>query len=322
MKAAIRSKYGTPDVLSIKEVEIPMPKDNEVLIRVYATTVNRTDCGMLLAKPFISRFFTGLFKPKFPTTGTDFAGKIEAVGKNISTFKVGDKVWGFNDIGYGTHAQYITVSENSPMLTIPDNITYQQAAASPEGAHYAYNIINKVKLKPGDNVLVNGATGAIGSATVQLLKYFGANVTAVCNTKNIELVKSFGVNKVIDYLNEDFTKDNQKYHYVFDAVGKSTFAKCKPLLYPGGIYISTDLGPGGQNIYLPLITRFSSKRTIFPIPTDIKRSLVLIKNLLETKQFKPVIDRTYPLEKIADAYNYVLSGQKTGNIILTFEDNN
>ncbi|MEO7923484.1 MAG: NAD(P)-dependent alcohol dehydrogenase [Chitinophagaceae bacterium] len=319
MRAAIRLKYGPPEVLSIKEVAMPTPKDDEVLIKVYATTVNRTDCGILMAKPFIMRFFTGLFKPKSPITGTDFAGKIEAVGINVSKFKAGDKVWGFNDTGVGTHAEYISISENSPLLIIPENITYQQAAASPEGAHYAYNMITKMKIKAGDAILVNGATGAIGSASVQLLKYFGATVTAVCNTKNIELVKSLGADKVIDYLVEDFTKGTQKYHYVIDAVGKSTFAKCKPLLYPGGIYMSTDLGPGAQNIYLPLLTRFSSKRTIFPIPTDIKRSLLLIKTLLETSQFKPVIDRTYPLEKIAEAYNYVISGQKTGNVLLTFE---
>lgn len=321
MKAVVRSKYGPPEVLRIQEVEIPIPKENEVLVKVCTATVNRTDCGILWAKPFIMRFFTGLFRPKFPGIGTDFAGKIEATGKNVSKFKVGDRVWGFNDTGKGTHAQYITRPEDSPILTIPDNISYEVAAASAEGAHYAYNCIKKVKLRAGDNVLVNGATGAIGSAVVQLLKYFGANITAVCNTKNIELVKSLGADKIIDYLREDFTKDDQKYHYIFDVVGKSTFAKCKPLLHPGGVYISSDLGPGNQNLYLPLITLFSNKRTIFPIPTNIMGSLVLIKKLLATGQFKPVIDRRYPLEKIAEAFNYVASGQKTGNVILDFEDN-
>lgn len=321
MKAALRSKYGLPNVLSIKEVEMPTPKDNEVLVRVYAATVNRTDCAILFAKPFIMRFFTGLFKPRSPGIGTDFAGKVEAIGKNVSKFKVGDRVWGFADTGKGTHAQYITRPENSPILTIPDDISYEVAAASAEGAHYAYNCIKKIKLKAGDNVLVNGATGAIGSAAVQLLKFYGANVTAVCNTKNIELVKSLGADRIIDYMNEDFTKDTQKYHFVLDMVGKSTFAKCKSLLHPGGVYISSDLGPGNQNIYLPLTTRFSSKRTIFPIPTDIKGSLALMKKLLETKQFKPVIDRRYTLEKIVEAFTYVVSGEKTGNVILTLEDN-
>jgi NADPH:quinone reductase-like Zn-dependent oxidoreductase len=320
MKAAIRSKYGPPSVLSIKEVEIPTPRDKEILVRVFAATVNRTDCGILWAKPFIMRFFTGLFKPKLSGTGTDFAGKIEAVGKYVSNFKVGDRVWGFED-GAGSHAQYIAISEDASVTTIPDAISYEQAAASAEGAHYAYNCIKKIKIKAGDNVLVNGATGAIGSAAVQLLKYFGANVTAVCSAKHFELVKSLGADKLIDYMKEDFTRDNQKYHYIVDAVGKSTFARCKPLLYPGGIYMSSDLGPGSQNIYLPLITLFfGNKRVVFPIPTNTKKSLQLIKMLLETKRFQPVIDRTYPLEKIADAYNYVASGQKIGNVLLSFEE--
>jgi NADPH:quinone reductase-like Zn-dependent oxidoreductase len=322
MKAAARSKYGSPEVLSIREVEIPTPKDNEVLVRMRAATVNRTDCAILRATPFIMRFFTGLFKPKSPGIGTDFAGIIEATGKNVSKFKAGERVWGFNDTGKGTHAQYIVRPENSPILTIPDNTSYESAAASAEGAHYAYNCIKKVKFKAGDNVLVNGATGAIGSAALQILKYFGANVTAVCNTKNTDLVNSLGADRIIDYQNEDFTNDNQKYHFILDAVGKSSFAKCKPLLLPGGIFISSDLGPGNQNIYLPLLTRFSSKRTIFPIPTDTIGSLVFIKELLTTNQFKPVIDRRYPLEKIVEAFTYVASGQKTGNVILNFEDSN
>jgi len=323
MQAVTRSKYGPPDVLSIKEVEKPTPKDNEVLIKVFATTVNRTDCGILLAKPFIIRFFTGLFKPKRLITGTDFAGRIEAIGKNVKTFKPSDRVWGFNDEGLGTHAQYITLRENKALTTIPDNITYEQAAASSEGAHYASNFINKVKLKPGQKVLVNGASGAIGSALLQLLKYFGADVTAVCNSKNLGLIKSLGADKVIDYEKEDFTRDNQKYHFVFDAVGKSTFGKCKPLLLPGGIYISSELGPGCQNIYLPLITAIrGGKKVIFPFPVNIKRSIALVKTLLEQGKFKPVIDRKYPLEKIADAYKYVLTGQKAGNVIIAFADEN
>lgn len=318
MKTAFRSKYGPPEVLSIREIETPIPKDNEVLIKVYAATVNRTDCAILRATPFIMRFFTGLFKPKWPGVGTDFAGIVEAVGKKVSTLKAGDKVWGFDDTGRGTHAQYITRKESSPILTMPDGIAYEEAAASAEGAHYAYNCIKKIKLTAGDNVMVYGATGAIGSAAVQLLKYFGANVTAVCNTKNVAIVKSLGADRIIDYEVEDFTKDSQQYHFILDAVGKSTFSKCKPLLRRGGVYISSDLGPGNQNIYLPLLTRFSNKRTIFPVPTDIKGSLELIKKLLVSKQFKPIIDRTYPLEKIVDAFNYVASGQKTGNVILDF----
>jgi NADPH:quinone reductase-like Zn-dependent oxidoreductase len=320
MKAVIRMKYGPPEVLSIKDVDKPIPRDNEVLIKVYVTTVNRTDCAILVASPFIYRFFLGLFRPRRKGMGTDFAGRIEATGSKVSNFKIGDRVWGFNEDGVGTQAQYIVLKETSPISIIPANVSYAQAAASAEGAHYAINTINKVSLKPGNAVLVNGATGAIGSATVQLLKYYGANVTAVCDTKNIELIKSLGADKVIDYTTHDFTKDELTYHCVIDAVGKSSFSKCKHLLHPGGVYISSDLGPGNENIYLPLTTRFKNKRVVFPFPTNIKGSLRLIKELLETKQFIPVIDRTYPFEKITEAYHYVASGQKTGNVIIRFND--
>ena len=322
MKAIVCTKYGPPDVLQLKEVEKPVPKDNEVLIKVYATTVNRTDCATIRAKPFFARLFTGIFKPKKQIPGTEFAGKIEAVGKNVTSLKAGDKVFGFDDQGLGAHAQYITIAEDKELTIIPRNITYEQAAASTEGAHYAYNFINKVNIKSGQKVLVNGATGAIGSAAVQLLKYFNVNVTAVCNTKNIELVKSLGANKVIDYTKEDFTKDEEKYHFVFDTVGKSSFAKCKPLLQSGGIYISSDLGYLAQNVFLPLITPIikpliGNKKTVFPFPTDIKRTVLLIKKLIEEAKFKAVIDRKYPLEQIVDAYKYVETGQKTGNVVIT-----
>lgn len=320
MKAAIRSKYGPPDVLSIEDVETPMPKDNEILIRVRAATVNRTDCGILWGKPFVIRFFTGLFKPTLPSTGTDFAGEIVAVGKNMTAFKVGDKVWGFNDNGLASHAQYLTLPEDEAILKIPEHITYEQAAASAEGAHYAYNFINKVNLDARKKVLVNGATGAIGSAAVQILKHMGVYVVAVCDTKNIELVKSMGPDKVVDYTKEDFTRLEEKFDFVFDAVGKSTFGKCKPLLQPGGIYISSELGPHAENLYLPLITKIrGGKKVIFPIPVNIKKSLLFMQDLLEKGKFKPLIDRKFSLENIREAYQYVDSGQKTGNVIVTFE---
>jgi len=323
MKAIVCTKYGSPDVLELKEVEKPIPEDNEVLIKIHATTVNRTDCAMLRAEPFISRFVTGLFKPNKPIQGTDFAGKIEAVGKNVSSFKVGDMVFGLNDNNFGSHAQYMTILEDKALTTIPKNMTYEQAAAITEGAFYAYNFINKVNLKSGQKVLVNGATGAIGSAAVQLLKYFGANITAVCNTNNIELVKSLGADKVIDYTKEDFTKDDQKYNFIFDTVGKSSFAKCKPLLQPGGVYISSELGSMAQNIFFALITPIiGNKKVIFPLPTDCRGSILFIKKLIEKEKFKAVIDRKYPLEQIVEAYRYVEKGQKTGNVVITVEHNN
>jgi len=325
MKAIIYTNYGPPDVLQLKDVEKPVPKDNEVLISVRATTVNRTDCATIRAIPFFARIITGLFKPKKQIPGTEFSGKIEAVGKSVSSLKVGDKVFGFDDQGSKSHAQYLTIIEEK-VVTIPENISYKQAAASTEGAHYAYNFINKVNLKKGQNVVVNGATGAIGSAAVQLLKYFDVNVTAVCATKNIELVKSLGANEIIDYTKEDFTKNNRKYDFVFDTVGKSSFFKCKAILQSGGAYISSDLGYMSQNIFLPLITPIikpliGNIKTVSPIPIDIRRSILLVKNLIEQGQFKAVIDREFPLEQIVEAYRYVEKGHKKGNVVITVDHN-
>jgi len=325
MKAVVYTKYGPPDVLKLKEVSKPALTDNEVLIKIVATTVNRTDCATIRAIPFFMRIATGLFKPKNQIPGTAFAGEIEALGKSVSSLKAGDKVFGFDDQGAGAHAQYASVSEDKVVM-MPDGATYEQAAASVEGAHYAYNFINKVSLEKGQKVLVNGATGAIGSAAVQLLKYFDVNVTAVCATKNIELVKSLGANRVIDYTKEDFTKDETKYNFVFDTVGKSSFFKCKRLLQPGGVYISSDLGYMAQNIFLPLITSFikaiiGNKKTLFPMPVDVRGSIVLIKRLIEQGKFKAVIDRKYPLEQIVEAYRYVEKGQKMGNVVITVEHN-
>jgi len=325
MKAIVYTKYGAPDVLELKEVSKLSPADNEVLVKIVATTVNRTDCATIRAKPFFMRIATGLLKPEKQIPGTEFAGKIEALGKNVSALKAGDKVFGFDDQGACAHAQYTTISKEK-VVVMPDGITYEQAAASIEGAHYAYNFINKLSLEKGQKVLVNGATGAIGSAAVQLLKYYDVNVTAVCATKNIELVKALGANRVVDYTKEDFTKDETKYNFVFDAVGKSSFFKCKHMLQPGGVYISSDLGYMAQNIFLPVITPLikillDNKKAIFPMPADIRASIVLIKRLIEQGKFKAVIDRKYPLEKIIEAYRYVETGQKTGNVVITVEQN-
>ncbi len=320
MKAAIRSKYGPPEVLTVTQVAKPQPKENQILIRVHASTVNRTDCGGLTGKPYLIRLFTGLTKPTLLSTGTDFAGEVEAVGQKVENFSVGDRVWGFNDNGLGSHAQYCCVSANEAILKTPKNVSYEQAVSSAEGAHYALNFINKVKLTAGQKVLVNGATGAIGSAAVQILKSMGIYVVAVCDTPNLARVAALGPDKVIDYLQEDFTKLNERFEFVFDAVGKSSFGQCKPILEPQGIYISSELGPNAENLYLPLMTTIrGGQRVIFPLPVDIKKSMNFMQNLLETGQFTPLIDRKYPLEKIQEAFHYVASGQKIGNVILTFE---
>lgn len=326
MKAIVYTKYGSPDVLQIKEVEKPEPGENEILIRVRATSVNRTDCANLRAKPFIMRFTMGLFKPKKSIPGTEFAGDVVKVGKVVSTFKVGDKVFGFDDSVLSSYAEYMVFPASKGISTMPQSFNYQQAGACIEGAHYAYNIINKVELKKGQKVLVNGASGGIGTATVQLLRHFGADITAVCNTKNIGLVKSLGANKVIDYTKEDFTKDSAKYDHVFDCVGKSTFGKCRPILKPGGVYISSELGPWSQNIFYSLISAIfgkipgkEGKKVKFPYPPNILRSIKLVKNLIEEGKFKSVIDRSYPLVEIADAFRYVEKGQKTGNVSIIVE---
>jgi len=321
MKALIYTQYGPPDVLQLKEIDRPTPNNNEVLIKVHATTVNRTDNATIKAIPFFARIITGLFKPKRQTPGTEFSGTVEAIGNTVSSLKVGERVFGFNDMGSSAHAEYLTIPEEY-VVTMPEGISFEQAAASSEGAHYAYNFTNKVDLGKGQNVLVNGATGAIGSAAVQLLHYFGVNITAVCSTQSIELVKSLGAHRVIDYTKQDFTQDEHHYHYVFDTVGKSSFFKCRRLLLPGGVYISSDLGYLSQNIFLPLITPIikpliNNKKTIFPTPKDIRGSLELIKRLMEEEKFKPVIDRTYPLEQIIEAYRYVEKGHKKGNVVIT-----
>jgi len=322
MKAIVCTKYGPPDVLQLKEVEKPIPKDNEVLIKIHATTVNRTDCALRKAAPFFSRFVTGLIRPKKTILGTEFAGQIEAVGKDVTSFEVGDKVFGYSGSDFGAHAEYMIMPEEGSLTTMPANMTYEEAAPSTEGAHYALSFIRKANLQSGQRVLINGATGAIGSAAVQLVKYFGADVTAVCSTKNVALVKSLGADKVLDYTREDFTKDDQMYDAVFDTVGKSSFGRCKPLLKPGGIYISSELGYMAQNPILALVTPIiGNKKVMFPIPKHSDENIVLFKELIEAGKFKGVIDRCYPLEEIIEAYKYVETGEKIGNVVITVQHN-
>ena len=314
MKAAFRSKYGSGEVLSMQEIDKPTPKDNEVLIRVYAASANRSDYHVLTGKPFIMRLFTGLFKPKLAVTGSDFAGQVEATGPAVRSFKVGDKVMGFGGgFGIGSHAQYITFAETKRIVLMPGNITYEQAAACLEGTYYAAIGISQLKPTAGQKALVYGATGAIGSAYVQFLKYYDVYVTAVCGGENSELVRSWGADKIIDYKTEDFTKDNGQYDFVIDAVGKSSFAKCKRLLKKKGIYAPSG---GSENLFLVLMKPLlGGKKVLFP--KDAKGNLGFIKELLEKGSFRPVIDRIYPLDKIAEAFTYVATGQKIGNVIIT-----
>jgi len=297
-----------------------VPAADEVLIRVHATTVNRTDNATIKAIPFFARLVTGLFRPRKNTPGTSFAGEVIEVGNQVKDTRVGERVFGFNDQGARSQAEYMTSTE--PYLaTIPGDISYAQAAAGIEGAHYGRNFLNKVAIGAGQQVLVNGATGAIGSATVQLLVAIGVKVTGVCSTRNIALVKSLGAEKVIDYTREDFTRDPQRYDYVFDAVGKSSFFQCYNILKPGGVYISSDLGYLAQNIFLPMVTPLvkfllAGKTTRFPVPVDIKASLLLVQKLMAEGKFEALIDRTYEFDDIIAAYRYVEKGHKTGNVVV------
>ncbi len=320
MKAFIYEKYGGPEVLQLKEVDKPVPNENELLVKVHATSVNRTDCANLRAQPFVMHFVVGFLKPKKQIGGTEFAGVIESVGSNITAFKVGDRVFGFDDQVLSSYAEYLTIDKEKAISKIPPNITFEEAAASIEGAHYAFNGLNKVKLKSGQKTLVNGASGAIGSAFVQLLKEHNVDITAVTETKNLALVKNLGASKVLDFTNSDFTKKQDTYDFIFDAVGKSSFNKCKPILNPGGVYISSELGWMCANLFYAVTTPIlGRKKVIFPIPGPIKTSLNYISKLLEAEKFKPVIDTVYPFEQIPEAFQYVEKGMKTGNVVIKIQ---
>ena len=317
MKAAVYSRYGPPEVAQLMEVPQPIPNDKQLLVKVYASSVNRTDSGFRSANYFISRFWTGLLKPKYPILGCEFAGVVEEIGQLVTSFKKGDKVFGFNDKTCGGHGEYLTIDESDAVITMPESYSFDAAAVISEGAHYALVDIRAAKVTRGQHVMVYGATGSIGSAAVQLLKHFGAKVTAVCNTKNVGLVTSLGADVVIDYQTQDFTKTSTQFDFIFDAVGKSSFRQCKPLLKDQGIYISTELGKNGENVLLALITPlFRGKKLLFPLPTINKDDILFLKNLAEKGEFKPVIDRCYKLDQIVEAYKYVESGQKTGNVVL------
>lgn len=317
MRAAVRTRYGPPEVVRIAEVDRPGIRDNEVLVRVHATTVNRTDCGIRAARPFFMRLFTGLAKPRVAILGSEFAGEIAEVGGRVTSFAVGDRVFGFTEGPFGAHAEYLAIRADRFLATIPAGLSHTQAAPGTEGSHYALALIRTARIQAGQDVLVNGATGAIGSAAVQLLKGIGAHVTAVCATEHMELVRGLGADRVIDYTAEDFTKDEQTYDVVLDAVGKSSFGRCRRLLRPKGKFLSTELGALSQNALLALVTPlFRGKRVMFPIPKQGDDMARHLKELIESGGFTPLIDRQYPLDQIVEAYDYVESGRKVGNVVI------
>ena len=320
MKAFVYTKYGPPEVLQLKEVEKPTPKDNEVLIKIYATSVNRTDCGFRKAEYFIIRFFNGFLKPKKTIPGNEFAGEIEVIGSAVKTFKPGDPVFGLSTFKFGAHAEYICLAEEGSISIKPTNMSYEEAAAVCDGLMLGMNLIRKKDFQQKQKILVNGATGSIGSACVQLAKYYDANITAVGNTKNLALLKTLGAHEVIDYTKEDFTNNGQLYDIVIDAVGKSSFFRCRKILKPGGKYFSTELGFLYQNIFLALLTPiFGGKKVKFPIPVIRKEDIIFFKELIEAGKYKAVIDRTYPFEQIIEATKYVETGEKTGNVVITLQ---
>jgi NADPH:quinone reductase-like Zn-dependent oxidoreductase len=317
MRAVVHDRYGPPEVLRIEEVERPAPKEDEVLVRVHATTVNRTDCGWRSAKPFIFRYFTGLRRPRQRSLGMELAGEVEAVGASVSEFEAGDHVFGLK--AFGANAEFVCMRQSAALAHKPAGMSFEEAAAVCDGAITALRCLRRADLRKGQKILVYGASGSIGTAAVQLAKHFGAHVTAVCNTKNVDVVRSLGADEVIDYTQEDFTKKGEAYDVIFDAVGKDSFRHSRRVLKRGGIYITTDLGPTAQNPFWALWTsRIGDKRLLLPpFPRYTKEDVLFLKELIEAGKYRAVIDRRYPLEDVVEATMYVETGQKTGNVVLT-----
>jgi len=325
MKAIVSTKYGPPDVLQLKEVEKPTPKDNEVLIKIHASTVTAVDCTFRQGKPFIGRFFSGLRKPKNPIQGTELAGEIETVGKDVKLFRKGDQVFG-TGMGYGVYAEYICLTEEGTTLAIkPTNMTYEEAACC-DGILTALPFLrDSANIQSGQKILIIGASGSTGTAAVQLAKYYGAEVTGVCSTANLELVKSLGADKVIDYTQEDFTKSGETYDIIFDTVGKSSFSRCKNSLKQRGIFLEATLSLG---IILQMLwtSMVGSKKAVIAFTglrpaSERTKDLVVLKELVEAGKINAVIDKRFPLEQLAKAQRYVEKGHKKGNVVITIVQN-
>jgi NADPH:quinone reductase-like Zn-dependent oxidoreductase len=319
MKAVVYDRYGPPDVLRIQDVPEPIPARDEVLVRIRATGVTRSDAHLRAGEPFVSRFASGLRRPKRPILGHELAGEVESVGADVTEFAVGDRIFGalpYLALATGAHAEYMCVPERFPITHMPAGMSFEQAGGVGDGALLTLNSLGPAEPLEGKHILVYGASGSIGTAGVQLAKHFGAHVTAVCNTPNVELVRSLGADAMIDYLQQDFTKSGETYDVIFDAVGKQSFRRCKRSLKPGGIYLPTD---GLWNIALWLLhKRVGDKKVIFELPPRMrKEDMVLLKGLIEAGEYRPVIDRAYPLDDAVEAHRYVDTHQKVGNVVLT-----
>lgn len=311
MRAVVYDRYGPPEVLRLEDVERPVPNDDEILVRNHASTVNRTDCGWRSAKPFITRYFIGWVRPRRKILGMEFAGEVEAVGSAVTEFAVGDRVFGVK--GFGAHAEYVCVRESAAIAHMPDGMTFRDAAVS-DGFCIAISCLRRAGLQQGKRILVYGASGSIGSAAVQIARHMGADVSAVCNTKNVELIRSLGAPVVYDYLKDDFTKNGETYDVVLDAVGKQTFMRCRGSIKPGGIFIATD---GFRNFaHAAWTSRIGNKRAALGFAKYTKPDVVLLGQLLGSGEYRPVIDRSYPIEDVVEATRYVETLEKTGNVVL------
>lgn len=319
MKASVNTKYGSPNVLQILDVAKPVAGDHDVLVRVHAATVGRTDTCALRAHPFFIRLVSGLWRPKRRILGLDFAGVVEATGANVTLFAPGDRVFGLTRGGYGAHAEYLTIAESDTITKMPDGLPFEHVVIG-EGAWYADTYLRSFGLRSGHKILIYGASGAIGTAAVQLAKYYGAEVTAVVGTRHMELARSLGADIVIDYMSEDFTAIPERFDFILDAVGKTTFFQCRKLLTKTGVFSATDLGPWAQNIFLEIWFRMTRRnRVVFPMPKNNKRVIEFLKSRLEAGQLRAVIDRSYPFAEIADAFRYVETAQKTGIVVIEMQ---
>ncbi len=315
MKAAVYVQYGQPDVLQVKEVERPTPKNNEILLRVKATAVNSGDVRLRKADPFAVRFIFGLIKPKINILGTVFSGEVESVGKEVKHFKTGDFVFGHTDMSFGSYAEYKCLPENASIALKPSNISHKEAAVIPFGGVTALHFIKKAMIKPGQKVLVVGASGAVGSAAVQLAKSFGAQVTGVCSTANIALVKSIGADKVIDYTKEDFTQNGETYDVIFDAVKAISVSRSLKSLNKNGIMILSAAGMS-EMLQGAWISMTSNKKVMTGVISHTAADIIFLKELIEAGKLKPVIDRTYSLDQIAEAHAFAEKGHKKGNVAI------
>jgi NADPH:quinone reductase-like Zn-dependent oxidoreductase len=331
VKAIVYTEYGPPDVLQLQEIEKPTPKDNEILIKVYARSVsygditarhfrNITPREFNMPTPLLlpTRFLFGFRKPRIKILGAELAGEVEAVGKDVTRFKAGDQVFAYRGMRMGANAEYLCMSETGSVALKPANMTYEEAAAVPYGAMMALNLLKKVTIHSGQKVLINGASGGIGSYTVQLAKHYGAEVTGVCSTPRLELVKALGADYAIDYTQEDFTQNGKTYDFIFDILGRSSFSRCKNALTPNGRYllVSFKTGPLFQMLRTSIAGR---KKVICVFLSDSSEDLLAVKELVEAGKIKSIIDRCYPLEQTAEAHRYVEAGQKKGHVVITSE---